>query len=181
MIVCMPFFAGSQVFTTYTGDGSPGDLLTEFQQTPVFPGDVPQLFGFFENNVFAPMPARSGQEVSIREDNNAYYEQFVVLAFDLDRYGQISNRRIEYSNNLLMDRPFAKALDRMPLWAPAIIDSNYTDVQVYLPLRYIIIDNQIQILGWGEWLYKSSGKDFWLKFALGAIVVGTFSWLFFNL
>jgi hypothetical protein len=171
----------AQVFTTNSGDGTPGELLTEFDQTPVYPGEVPMLFGFFENNVFAPMPARSEQETSFAEDNRAYYEHLVVLAFDLNKYGEVTNRRIEYSNNLLMDRSWQKAVDRMSIWAPAIIDGEPIDVQVYLPLRYIVVGNQIQILGWDNWLYESSGKNFWLKLVLAVVVVGTFAALFFNL
>jgi hypothetical protein len=173
--------AMGQIFTTETGDDSPGELLTDFDQIPVFPGDVPMLFGFFENNVFAPMPARSEQDVSFTEDNRAFYEHLVVLAFDLNQYGEISSRRIQYSNNLLMDRTWQRALEQMPLWAPAIIYGEPTDVQVFLPLRYIIVDNQIQVLGWGEWFYESSGENFWFKLVLAALVVGTFAVLFFNL
>jgi hypothetical protein len=184
VVALLVFQAGAtpaQLFTTYTGDGRPGEILTEFDQTPVYAEGVSGLFQYFENNVFAPMPARSQQETTLQEDNNTFYEQKVVLAFDLNKYGEISNRRVEYSSNMLMDRSWQHALDDMGLWAPAKIYGEPTDIQVYLPIRYIIDGNQIIVLGWGEWLYQSSGQDFWLKMILGALVLGSFALLFFNL
>ncbi|HPE98634.1 MAG: hypothetical protein H6548_05995 [Chitinophagales bacterium] len=179
-LLLFPAMVHAQLFTSYTGDGSPGEILTNFDQIPVFPGDQPELFNYFETNVYPNMPSRSQQDVNLAEGTGSFPEEKVVLAFDLNRYGEVSNRRIEYNSNLLMERSWQRALDKMPIWAPAICYGEPTDVQVYLPLRYVISDNQVVILGWGEWLYESSGRNLWLKVALGVAVLATFTYLLFG-
>ncbi len=157
----------AQTFTTYNADGSPGAMITDFDQTPYIAGDDILLFDFFEKHVYVNMPAKTSAENELQLDENETIGYQVVMSFRLDTSGTISERRIVHSNNLLMDAAFLKALSQMPDWLPAIIDGDKEVIRVYLPLNYIISEHQIIITGYDEWLTKSTDKNFWLKVFLG--------------
>lgn len=170
----------AQVITTYEEDGSTGTLLESFDQIPQYAGPDLLLFTYFENNVFASMPAKTEDVTQLSNDQPLENEYLIVMRFTLDSSGIPYDRQIISSNNLLMDDAFQKALQRMPGWVPAIIDGRYETVVVTIPLRYVIDGRFIRILGYGDWMYASSGKNFWLKLAIGAAAIGIFLALILN-
>ncbi|MBK8487995.1 MAG: hypothetical protein WAU21_14680 [Chitinophagales bacterium] len=170
----------AQIITTYEEDGSVGTVIDRFDQTPEYAGPDLLLFNYFENNVFANMPAQSQDETSLGADGSLYNEYVIVMRFTLDSSGIPTNREIISSDNLMMNDAFQKALIRMPGWYPAIIDGEYTTVVVTLPIRYVIDGRFIQIKGYDTWMYKSTGANFWLKLAIGIVAVGAIALLFLN-
>lgn len=180
-VICLSLFLSAvtaQIITTYEEDGSVGTILEDFDQTPEYAGPDLLLFNYFENNVFAGMPAQAQDETPPGGQSSLENEYVIVMRFTLDSTGIPFDRAIISSDNLLMNDAFQKALDRMPGWYPAIIDGAYTTVVVTLPIRYVIEDRFIRILGYDTWMYKSSGENFWLKLAIGVVAVGAIALLF---
>ncbi|MFN3939406.1 MAG: hypothetical protein ACK4IY_02390, partial [Chitinophagales bacterium] len=147
----------AQIITTYNEDGSAGTIIDKFDQTPVYAGPELLLFTYFENNVYVDMPAKSNEDVPLSGNPSVPNEYVIVMAFSLDETGIPQERRILSSDNLLMNSAFEKALYRMPGWTPAIINGEYEKVTVILPLRYTIEGRFIDIKGYDNWMYASSG------------------------
>lgn len=98
----------AQIITTYEEDGSVGTVIDRFDQTPEYAGPDLLLFNYFENNVFANMPAQSQDETSLGADGSLYNEYVIVMRFTLDSSGIPTNREIISSDNLMMNDAFQK-------------------------------------------------------------------------
>ncbi len=161
----------AQVFTTVTEDGGPGMGIDDFEVEPIFPGNDPDLLYFFQTRVFPYMPAREALASSTNQ------EQLIVLSFRMDTLGHISNRNIEYSTFLLMDNAFLQAFFNMPDWKPGIIDGKKIEMQVYLPIAYTYINNELNLRLEDDWLREESEEGRWLRYTLaGMIVVAIAAW-----
>ena len=144
-------------------------VYSKLDRSARFKGGDEDLYNYISNNFHASFTMQ-GETGSTR--------QVMVLDFLVDTLGKISD--IKFSNSIYDDieREMKRTFEQMPRWKPAYKDGKKVYSRVYLPIRYIINENQFLILNSGnEMVVGNSHKNKLLKWLI--VIVCVFTMYFF--
>lgn len=102
------------------------NLVPSFpDQMPEFPGGEQAMMEYLRKNLIYPNAAEE-----------KHIEGRVVLAFDVDKYGSISDVEIVKSANPLLDREAVNVIQHMPNWKPGRLNGVPVKVKYHLPIDF---------------------------------------------
>lgn len=95
----------------------------EFEEKPRFPGGHEALSEFLRKNIYYRNPS-----------NNPQDKHRVIVTFDVETDGSVSNIEIFKSANSYIDDLVLQALTKLPKWIPGKVDGEFVTVLYSLPV-----------------------------------------------
>ncbi len=92
---------------------------------PEFPGGVPALLSFIQQNIKYPEGAKE-QEIQGR----------VIVQFTIEKDGSVSDVKVVKSVDPLVDDQVVRAVSAMPAWKPGMHEGKPVRVSYSIPIRF---------------------------------------------
>jgi hypothetical protein len=149
---------------------------SDIDTMPAYPGGEYAVYQFISTNFRV--------DQSMKKDVGTSY-QVVVLNFIIDTLGKISDIKCSQSNQSDMsnitsvETEIIRIVKEMPDWKPAYKNGEVVNSRIYIPIRFIITDNEFNITTTGtEMVVGNSKKTTALKIVLMTVSTTVFVLLF---
>ena len=102
------------------------DVLPIAELMPEFPGGMPALMEYLQNEIHYPKKCR-----------DAGVEGRTIITFVVKKNGKIKDIEVARSSgNKLLDKEAMRVIKKMPKWKPGIHDGENVNVQFALPITF---------------------------------------------